>query len=38
MRMRNGQIGCEVMQFHEYLSGQIIAVLLDLVSFYCKIL
>lgn len=38
MHTRNGQIGREVMLFNEYLSGQIIAALLDPVSFYCTIL
>lgn len=26
------------MQFHAYISGQVIATLLDPVSFYCKML
>ena len=37
MHMKNGWIGREVLQFREYLSGQIIAMLLDPMSFYCKI-
>lgn len=35
--MSSRRIECGITQVHQHLSGQIIAVLLDLTIFYCKI-